>query len=192
MEADWEFEIGDGAPVIDARWDGLVDLRADPALSRTLPEAADFPALAACLARLNAPASPVWTSKCDLWLALEPADFDADELDAPPGSSTHGMACYIDLLPRAADAWSDPAQAEAASRSLRNDLSQAPLRCCRTDLVIRRAIVGPDSGRGSDQHHLGITAYITACGPTPSAAKAALAAALAAFAAALCPAQTLQ
>ena len=191
MEADWEFEIGGDAPVIDAQWDGLVDLRTDPALAWSLPEAADLPALAACLVHLNAPASPVWTSKCDFWPELDPADFDAGELGAPPGSSTHGAACYIDLLPRTS-AGPDPDQAEAASRSLCNDLSHAPLRCCRVDLVIRRAIFGPGSGRGAGQHHLGITAYITACGPTPSASKAALGAALAAFAAALCPAQTLQ
>jgi hypothetical protein len=30
MEADWEFEVGGDAPVIDALWPGFVDLRLSP------------------------------------------------------------------------------------------------------------------------------------------------------------------
>ena len=30
MEADWEFEVGGDAPVIEARWPGFVDLRRNP------------------------------------------------------------------------------------------------------------------------------------------------------------------
>jgi hypothetical protein len=186
MEADWEFEIGDGAPVIDALWAGFVNLRADPALAWSLPESAELPALGAALASLNSATSDVWTAKCDFSSELQAADFDADELDAPAGAAVHAMYCYIDLLPRSADAWSSPQLVEAACRSLCALLRQVPLRCCRADLVVRRAFL-VDGG-----NDLGITAYITACGPTVTEAKGVLAEALAAFAAALCPGQTLQ
>ena len=34
MEADWEFEVGGDAPVIDACWPGFVDLRRIPGAAR--------------------------------------------------------------------------------------------------------------------------------------------------------------
>ncbi|MGD0732168.1 MAG: hypothetical protein ABR956_12975 [Terracidiphilus sp.] len=180
MEADWEFEAGGDAPVIDAHWPGFVDLRHSPERARQLPEAIQFPALAQALADLNAPQSPVWTSKCDFWPHLEADEFDADELDAPAGCAIHAMGCYIDLLPKGDRQWSLPANAAAACKSLCSRLQAVPLRSCRTDLVIRRAALAPEL------MDLGITAYLTCCGATESEACVALQAALAAFAGALC------
>ena len=40
MEADWEFEVGGDAPVIEACWEGFIDLRKTPERARQLPEAA--------------------------------------------------------------------------------------------------------------------------------------------------------
>jgi hypothetical protein len=110
MEADWEFELGadaagQAAPVIDAAWPGWVDLRRSPELARQLPEAAAFPALAEALIRLNSAASPVWSAKCDYWSSLEAGEFDPDELDAPPGCTSHATGCYIDLLPVSEGQW---------------------------------------------------------------------------------------
>ena len=107
MEADWEVEIGGGAPIIDACWDGFVDLRFDPRTrlgaflkqAQDLPESANLPTLAEALVRLNSPRSPVWTSKCDVWPVLDAADIDADELDAPQEDAIVAWACYIDLVP---------------------------------------------------------------------------------------------
>ena len=82
---------------IEALWPGFVDLRQSPERAWQLPEAAQLPALAEVLAELNEAASPVWTSKCDVWPHLEPDEFDPDELDAPPGCAC-AMGCYIDLL----------------------------------------------------------------------------------------------
>jgi hypothetical protein len=50
------------------------------------------------------------------------------------------------------------------------------LRCCRADLVIRRAFIAPDLDR------LGVTMYLTACGASAAEAGRVLDAALAAFA----------
>ncbi|MGO9316966.1 MAG: hypothetical protein ACLPXT_02870 [Terracidiphilus sp.] len=180
MEADWEFEVGPdasgfAAPVIDAQWAGFVDLQRHPERAGNLSEAAQFPALGEALVRLNAADSPVWTSKCDLWPHLEANEFDPDELDAPPGCAAHAMGCFIDLLPKSDQQWALPEMAEKACRRVCGLLSAVPLRCCRADLVIRRAIIT------SDVMDLGITAFLTSCGESPATAAKTLIVALAAF-----------
>jgi hypothetical protein len=177
MEADWEIESGGEAPIIDARWAGFVDLRHAPQRSLELPEAAGFPALAEALIRLNAPASTVETSKCDVW---RPDAFDPDELDAPGNSSSHAIACYIDILPAGDSRWHSPDSAISWCRNICNWLRHRPLRCCRADLIVRRAFFAPV--RTPHQLDFGVTAYLTACGPTAEGAAATLASALAVLA----------
>jgi hypothetical protein len=193
MEADWEFEIGADAPIIDACWPGFVDLRwiaqSGPDLRARvhgLPEAVQLPSLAVALERLNSDHSPVWTSKCDFWPALQPGDFDADELDAPTGNFTHAAGCYIDLLPKSDRRWTHPRMAAAVCKNWCALLHALPLRSCRVDLIIRRAVIAPDLTDA------GITAYFTACGSVSAEASQTLDAALAAFVDALCPNSTLQ
>lgn len=186
MEADWEFEVGGDAPVIEACWPGFIDLRLSPQRARDLPEAVRFPALAAVLETLNSRTSSVWTSKCDFWPTLDADTFDPDELDAAPASCAHAVGCYIDLLPGGGQQWSHPHLAEGACRQICSILRQAPMRNCRVDLVVRRATVA------LDVTGLGITAYLTACGPTAGDAERVLAAALAVFGGALIGDSTLQ
>ncbi len=181
MEADWEFEVGGDAPVIEAHWAGFVDLQHHPDHAKHLPEAAQFSALAEALARLNAADSLVWTSKCDFWPHLEPDEFDPDELDAPHGHTAHAIGCFIDLLPKSDQQWTQPKMAEKACKRACGLLRAVQLRCCRVDLVIRRAFIT------SGVMDLGITAYLTACGESPAAAAKTLEAAVAAFADALGP-----
>lgn len=185
MEADWEFELGPdaaglAAPVIEARWAGFVDLQHEPERAGNLLEAGQLPGLAQTLVKLNAAASPVWTSKCDVWPRLEKGEFDPDELDAQPGHFAHAMGCYIDLLPRDGRKWLQPEMAAAECKQVCAHLRAIPLRCCRADLVIRRAIVTPDP---SDQEipGLGVTAYLTSCGDSEAEAQRMLQAALAAL-----------
>jgi hypothetical protein len=180
MEVDWEFEVGPdaaglAAPVIDALWPGFVDLHRAPELAGHLPETAQLPALAGALAKLNAAASPVWTSKCDFWPRLEADELDAGELDAPPGCITHAMGCYIDLLPRDGQGWVRPDIAEAVCKRVCGLLRAVPLGCCRADLVIRRAFIT------ADRMDLGITVYLTSCGSSSAEAEWTLAAALTAL-----------
>ena len=78
MEADWEVEVGGGAPVIEALWPGFVDLRLYPERIGEIQEAAGFPALAGLLRSLNGAGSSLWTAKCDLW---EPEANDSQECD---------------------------------------------------------------------------------------------------------------
>jgi hypothetical protein len=186
MEADWEFEVGSdaaglAAPVIEAAWAGFIDLEREPERARQLPEAAQLPGLAEALIRLNAAASPVRTSKCDLWPSLKAGEFDSDELDAPPGSSAYAMGCYIDLIPRGARQWFQPETAAAVCKELCRNLRAIPLRCCRADLIIRRALIAPDTP-DQDPIRLGVTAYLTSCGESPPEAVHTLQGTLAALA----------
>ena len=128
MEADWEFEVGGDAPVIEACWPGFIDLRLNPQRARDLPEAVRFPALAAVLETLNSRTSSVWTSKCDFWPTLDADTFDPDELDAAPASCAHAVGCYIDLLPGGGQQWFHPHLAEGACRQICSILRQAPMR----------------------------------------------------------------
>jgi len=173
MEADWEMELGGEAPVIDACWPGMVDLRSAPETVNDLEEPLQLPALADTLLRLNGPASAVRTTKCDVWPA---ESFDRYELDAPPEQAITAVACYIDLLSRNVDSWTNPRQAEDICRQLCAALHAIPLRCCRADLMVRAAVLTP-TFRG-----LGITAYLTACGSTEIEAASTLASALVALA----------
>ena len=174
MEADWEMEIGGSAPVIDTSWTGFEDLRRSPERASALPETQELSGLAEALVRLNADTSSVWTSKCDVW---ELEELDPDELDAPIGSAVSGIACYIDLLARRDGDWADPVQAEEWCNSICSSIRAIPLGSCRLDLIIRCAVIAPD-----DRNGLGVTAYLSACGPNRGAATVVLQSALAVFA----------
>lgn len=172
MEADWEFEIGGDAPFIEAYWPGFVNLRDEPELIRGIAETEMLPGLGEALLKLNAVGSPVWTCKTDVFV---PEQFDPDELSATAVESKFAVACYIDLLMRSDQAWNLPFKAEKDCRNLCAEMHAIPLRSCRVDLVIRQARVG-------DVKDLGVTVYLTACGPTLPVAEERLAQCLAAFA----------
>ncbi len=178
MQADWEFEAGAGDPIVDAAWTGLVDLRRNPEGIRKIGEAALVPALAPALLRLNSASSPVWTAKCDVWT---PEAIDPVELDAPDPQTACALACYIDLLPCDATDWRTIAGMEAYCRHLCGLLRAIPARCCRADLVVRRAVLSAET------ESLGITAYLCGCGANSSQAASALSAAIAALVDSLCP-----
>jgi hypothetical protein len=178
MEADWEFEVGGDAPIIEAHWAGFVDLRLEPNRATGLEEAPRLPGLAEALARLNATNSPVWTCKTDVFV---PDQIDPDELDAKGEEATHSIACYVDLLTRSDQQWNIPFKAERSCKELCAQLRNIPLRCCRIDLVVRRAYIEPDL------NDLGVTAYFTACGSTENGAKIRLAACLSLFAGLVVP-----
>jgi hypothetical protein len=176
MESDWEVELGGDAPVIEAHWAGFVDLRKEPSRVEALAEVQKYPALGVALQRLNASRSPVWTAKCDFWPRLEEGSWDADEMDALAGETLCAAGCYIDLLPAESGAWTELPQAEAACRSWCAELRDRPFACGRADLILRRVWMGEDWAG------IGVTAYLTACGATESAAQQRLAEGLSLFA----------
>jgi hypothetical protein len=176
MESDWEFEVGGDAPVIEGIWPGFVDLREHPHRAGELTEAWQLPGLADALGRMNAANSSVWTSKTDVF---DPGPIDPDELGASREEARHAIACYVDLLRRSDQQWNSPSKAEHSCRTLCERLRNVPLRCCRIDVVVRRAHIQPDL------YDLGATAYFTACGRSEGDARARLAECLATFAAAI-------
>ena len=186
MEADWEFEVGGEGPVIEAHWPGFVDLRLNPAHAIQLPEAAGFPELAVALGKLNANVSPVWTSKCGVWTLSDPEMFDPDEFDAAKGSTAHTNGCYIDLLPKSIEQWPSPDMVADCGKAWCKQFRGVPQRCCRVDLIIRRAFIT------SGQFDLGVTAYLTACGEFATEANAVLRKATRPFADVLCSPSKIQ
>jgi len=168
MEADWEAEIGAGAPVIDGSWPGFVDLRRAPKRIVEIEEAHRFAPLAEALLRLNGARSPLWTVKCDLWT---PEHLDPEEMEAGPQESAQGLACYIDVLPASSLVFARFEQAESWARSAVSRIRNRPCRCCRADLVIRAAVTVEREG-------FGITIYVQACGADAVAATGHLTAAL--------------
>lgn len=187
MEADWEIEVGGGAPLIEVFWPGFVDLRRSsespshtisnphPDRITEIVEAATFPPLGALLRALNTAMSPVWTSKCDVWEPL-PIEFSGRATIAADTQAT--LACYLDLLPLECVVFPGLEQAETLCREWVARLSQIDIPQCRIDLVIRQAVAADTEG-------FGITAYLGAAGADWSAAANALAAAMSAFAAAI-------
>jgi len=176
MEADWEIEVGGSAPVIDANWSGLVDLRAEPGKALDLMECRQLPALAGVLIKLNGAKSPVWTSKTDVF---EPDYVDPYEVDAAGGCG-FGLSCYIDMLAKG-ERWRDHGEVERDCAEICDRLHGIELRWCRVDLIIRRAyFFGSVEGFGT-------TAYLTGCGKELETAKARLAECLEAFVGVLVP-----
>ena len=182
MEADWEFEIGPGVPVIEARWDGYIDLSAHPEQATFLPETAHFPALTGALQQINAPESSVRTSKCDIWCVdlsetpLDPFELDASDI-AAPGDAVHAaQACYLDLTASEPLRWSHQNDVLSFCKNLCARLREIPLRSSRVDLIIRCAVLS------RKEKAFGVTAYLTACGVSDEAATNHLASVLATFA----------
>lgn len=185
MQADWEFEVGGDAPVIEFPWTGFVDLAAEPQRIRELAEVSDLPALADALIALNSSRSAVRTSKCDVWVPAL-GEVDADELDASAESALHALGCYIDLIPSEAQQWAMPEQVESDCRRWCACLDEVPLNSSGVTFVVR-AMAGQSNSRS-----LGVTAYLAACGRTPLEAKWVLEKELAAFAHVLCADSKLQ
>lgn len=106
MLSDWTVECGPDDPVLVVPWSDpddpgrhFIDLRENPYDLDWLEEAAQHPPLLHALRALNAPRSPVFTAKCDVWQMTDD-DLDAMrmELNLIPEDSPVGIACYVDLI----------------------------------------------------------------------------------------------
>lgn len=157
MEADWEVEIGGGAPVIEAFWPGFVDLRQSPSRVKELSEAVAFPALAEFLVHVNGPDSPLWTSKCDVWQPDEGQETDIDSVGRGTVEcdvETSALACYVDLLPRQSSVFAQWEDAAKLCRAWVERMESVDLPRHRVELIVRQAVAGEADG-------FGITAYVS-------------------------------
>ena len=111
-----------------------IDLRQSPETMQEIPEAAEYPCVAAALRRWNQQDTSLLTAKCDVW--SYPAKlFDAEDL---PGFA-FARGSYIDLL--SADA-ATFASFEACERQLRSwtEISRSiDLPACRSEWTLRPA-----------------------------------------------------
>jgi hypothetical protein len=170
MEADWEIEIGGGAAVIEALWEGFVDLRAQPDRIAEIAEARSFLPLATLLRTLNSSSSSWWTAKCDLW-----------QPDAEVDGAVAQRACYIDLLPCAGLVFAHWEEARELCRQWAGMLESAASSPGQAELVVRQAVAGEAEG-------FGVTAYLSASGTSPDQAAENLAVLFAVFASVVVPA----
>ena len=144
MQSEWTVACAADDPEIVIPWAGkdprlrFVDLRQSPNALREIPEAAEYPCVAAALRRWNQPDTSLFTAKCDVW--SYPAKlFDAEDL--PEFDFARGS--YIDLL--SADA-ATFASFEACERQLRvwKEVSQSiELPACRCEWTLRPARIFP-------------------------------------------------
>src|SRR5580658_9171216 len=147
MEADWAAEIGADLPSIDVPWECFVDLRDAPSAAAAVEEAIDHPALREALLTLNSKASPVFTTKCDVW-TLSSSEIDHDEFASHFENAQEGFASYIDILQRDPDQFASFDFHERWSRSLTHHLQDLTLSNGRAEIVIRPANVDASPGYG--------------------------------------------
>ncbi len=170
MEADWSVEVGADFPVIFVPWEGYIDLRRGPSVVSEIAEAAEIPELAQALIKLNLKTSPVFSSKCDLWLLpedeIDPLEFETSRKDAK-----QGIACYIDIVARAQASFSSFPACERWARSATHEMHSVRMPQARVELVVRPAVVDAREG-------FAITLYVAACAATESGARGVFRAAL--------------
>lgn len=107
MLFDWSAECTADDPVLVIPWEHpsgtprFIDLREDPYAIDHIPEAEAFPALQHALRSLNAPRSPLFTAKCDVWEA-DPEEREPLRLHLAlePEETAAGIISYLDLLCR--------------------------------------------------------------------------------------------
>ena len=170
MEGDWSVEIGADLPTIVVPWEGFVDLRRDPLLATGLNETAKSPSLAQALIKLNQETSPVFTSKCDLWL-LSADEIDPLEFDAERGDTQQGIACYIDLIARNPSLFASFPAHEGWARSATERMRGIRMPQTHADLIVRPSTVNERDGYA-------LTLYVASCSATEDVAQTIFRAAL--------------
>ncbi|HET6936463.1 MAG TPA: hypothetical protein VFI72_16595 [Candidatus Angelobacter sp.] len=180
MLVDYSVELGRDDPIMEFPWsssDGQLlyyDLKSDPSLIASIPEAKPFPDFQAFLLRVNATAQ-LLTSKCDVWSTQE----------LKPEEELFGaqwkFGCYVDLLFSPELICSEgvllPSDAERMRLAAHQQFAEAvcallarvPEMPASIELVIRPCLfhgAAPEHG----SHGFGITTYLFGFGQTQEAA----------------------
>ena len=175
MLSEWSVECGPDDPVLVVPWSDpenpsrhFIDLRENPDDLDWIEEAAQHPPLLHALRALNAPRSPVFTAKCDVWRLTEddlsPLRL---ELDLISEDSPFGIASYIDLLWRDRSTFVSFHQHEQLLHRIARLAAPLQQPYALLECTLRPALIdfsGPQEG-------FAITLYLKAVGHDPVAAE---------------------
>ncbi|HEY0162943.1 MAG TPA: hypothetical protein VGB69_09720 [Edaphobacter sp.] len=175
MLSEWSIECGVDDPVLVVPWSDpsdptrhFIDLRENPDDLDWLEEVAQHPPLLHALRALNAPRSPVFTAKCDVW-PLTPDEIEPLllELDLIPEDAPVGIASYIDLIWRERSVFVSFHQHEQLLHRITRLATPLDLPYVALECTLRPALVdltGPQEG-------FAITLYLKALGHDETAAE---------------------
>lgn len=184
MDSDWTVACAADDAEVVIPWAGkdpslrYVDLRSAPHSIQEIPEAAEYPCVAAALQRWNQPDTSLFTAKCDVW--SYPAKlFDAEDL--PEFAFARGS--YIDLLSADAAAFTSFETCERQLRALTEIARSIQLPACRSEWTLRPARIFSSvptlaSAANSSRNGFATTLYTWGYGDSPQSAGIAWAAAL--------------
>ncbi|PYP85062.1 MAG: hypothetical protein DMG65_21275 [Candidatus Angelobacter sp. Gp1-AA117] len=167
MQADYSVELGPDDPALEWPWsaeDGSTryfNIKQHPDLVLNIREAREHPELSEFLSRINAPAFPLETAKCDTWFSQE----------LFPEEEVFGASCkfvsYVDLFFSAADLRLSLEKHESFVQKICKLLERAPEMSAGAEFVVRRCYYHHEDGRPDDSTSgYSITAYVSGYGDT--------------------------
>jgi hypothetical protein len=184
MDSDWTVACGADDAEIVIPWAGkdpslrYVDLRRSPEAIKEIPEAVEYPCVAAALQRWNQPDTLLFTAKCDVW--SYPAKlFDGEDLPEFP----FARGSYIDLLHADAATFASFEACEGQLRAWTEISRSIDLPACRSEWTLRPARIFPASpgfapAATSSRNGFATTLYTWGYGDSPQSAAIAWDAAL--------------
>lgn len=165
MDADWSVAAAVDDPVIVVPWlDDVgiytyVDLRAAPDRVEQVPETAQWPELSSALLLLNAPASGMFTSKCDAW------ELSDEEKLLDFGPVSFGIGSYIDLLYESDKLFASLEKQVMLLKQIAMSAAHLDHANARAEFILRPA-------RKKEAAGFGTTVYVYGYGENPDEARA--------------------
>jgi hypothetical protein len=118
------------------------DLKLHPEKIAGLPECRNFPAMADCLAKFNAPSSPLRSAKCDVWCTTDLAEDERLDFNLPFKTGSY-LDVVFDDLERRKSVDAHARLAEEFQRRLSALRVQAQM-----EIVLRRCLFHPQETWG--------------------------------------------
>jgi hypothetical protein len=146
VQADFAIELGADDETLEIPWAAetgspcYYDLKRHPELLPDLEEAGRVPELGEFLSKVNSPASPLETAKCDAWLST---DINPEE---EIFEGTHKFCSYVDLFFSSEPKRFSLPEHENLAKRLIQLLQRAPEIAAAAELLIRRAYFTDEKG----------------------------------------------
>jgi hypothetical protein len=137
------------------------DLKLHPEKVAGLPECRLFPALADCLAKVNAHSSPLHSAKCDVWCSTELAEDERLDFNLPFKTGS-----YLDLVLEDVEMRKSSEAHTGLAEQLRRRLSALRVQA-QMEIVLRRCLFHPEETWG-----YALTLFLHAYGSTQAEATA--------------------